>query len=144
MQTCARLAHREIDKIIPYGRIYFMDKTNLSNAQRAWKKMSWMDKRYYGTFDAYLASNDWKKDMTRKGAAKKATEHPLENLPAVLILIAVLWLIYFGITKGISGVTGFFGDKADHKAHCQTHYTVTEATTDFAAEQAYKRCMDDN
>ena len=49
-----------------------MDKKNLSNAQRAWEKKSWMDKLDYGTFDAYLASNDWKKDMARKSATVKA------------------------------------------------------------------------
>jgi len=120
-----------------------MDKTNLSNAQRAWKKKSWMDKMEYGSFDAYLASNDWKKDMARKSATVKAEGEIVQYFLVVGIVFFILWLIITGITKGISGVTGFFGDKADHKAHCQTHYTVTEAQTDFAAKQAYKACMKD-
>jgi hypothetical protein len=119
-----------------------MDKTNLSNAERAWKKKSWMDKLNYGNFEAYLASNDWKKDLARKGATTKAAGELVEYFLTVGAVILVLWLVFTGITKGISGVTGFFGDKADHKANCQTHYTVTEATTEFAAKQAYKRCMD--
>ena len=120
-----------------------MDKTNLSNAQREWKKKSWMDKTNYGTFDAYLASNDWKKDMARKSATVKSAGELAKEFLAGGAAIVILLLIITGITKGISGVTGFFGDKADRKADCQTHYTVNEATTEFAAKQAYKACMRD-
>ena len=57
----------------------------------------------------------------------------------LLVLIFVVAPIF---KSSKDGVTGFFENKSDHKAHCQTHYTVTDAKTDFAAKQAYEKCMD--
>ena len=74
----------------------------------------------------------------------------IKALSSLMILIGMFiigLLVYFFVVapifkSGTEGVTGFFENKADQKAHCQTHYTVTEAKTDFAAKQAYEKCMD--
>ena len=74
----------------------------------------------------------------------------IKALSSLMILIGMFivgLLAYFFVVapifkSGKDGVTGFYDIKADHKSHCQTHYTVTEAKTDFAAKQAYEKCMD--
>jgi hypothetical protein len=71
----------------------------------------------------------------------------LSSLVTLIGMFIVGLLVFIFVISPIfksskDGVTGFFENKADHKAHCQTHYTVTEAKTDFAAKQAYEKCMD--
>ena len=76
----------------------------------------------------------------------------LKALRAIMTLASMVvlgFLVYFFIVAPFfksskEGVTGFFENKADHKAHCQTHETVTNAKTDFAAKQAYEKCINDN
>ena len=53
------------------------------------------------------------------------------------------WLIpiIIIIVLSIKFVPGFFADRADKKAKCRTHHTVTEAKTDFVAKHAFKKCM---
>ena len=119
-----------------------MADKNLELAKIVWEDLSWIDKTEHDSFEDYYKSGAWKEYIAQKNKSRKAGVELTQGLIVTIIVIAVIYFVVTGIEKGASGVSGFFGDKADHKANCQTHYTVTEATTEFAAEQAYKRCMD--
>ena len=72
---------------------------------------------------------------------RETNNNSLEGVGAFFIIFIIGLLIY-GLGKPVyKSLSGFFEDKADHKAYCQTHYTVTKAKTDFAAKQAYEKCM---
>ena len=97
-------------------------------------------------------SDNWRDDPRFKTSVEeraKAEQKERESNETVLgiagfIIIVVIGLLIYGLGKPVyKSLSGFFEDKADHKAYCQTHYTVTKAKTDFAAKQAYEKCMNE-
>jgi len=95
-------------------------------------------------------SENWRDDPRFKTSVEeraKAEQEERESNETFLgiggfIIIVVIGLLIYGLGKPVyKSLSGFFEDKADHKAYCQTHYTVTKAKTDFAAKQAYEKCM---
>ena len=100
----------------------------------------------------YRMSKDWRDNPNLKLSKKEKEESRKEEEQStkqqetvvgfILLCFFVVLFFMFAINPSIKGVSNFFGDRAAHKARCQTHYTVTSAKTDFAAEQAFKKCMD--
>ena len=96
----------------------------------------------------------WRDDprfkLTEKEKAESRKDENKSNntVSAIFGLVGMvvigLLLYNYVVSPIFKSTSGFFDNKADHKAHCQTHYTVTEAKTEFAAKKAYERCMDDN
>jgi len=95
--------------------------------------------------------SDWRDDprfkLTEKEKAESRKDENDSNntFSAIfgLIGIVVVGLLLFNyiVSPIFKSTSGFFDNKADKKARCQTHYTVAEASTEFAAKQAYKKCM---
>ena len=88
-----------------------------------------------------------KNNENKKSLKKNKKIKALSSLMMLIGMFIVALLVYIFVVAPIfksstEGISGFFENKADHKAHCQTHPTVTEAKTDFAAKQAYEKCMD--
>ena len=116
-------------------------KKDIDKAKAEWKRVSWIDQQDYNSFDEYYKSGAWKESIKNRAAAEIGRQQfgkEIFSFIGVIIVIYILWKLAGGI---VGGVGGFFGDKADRKARCQTHYSVTEAKTEFAAKQAYKKCM---
>ena len=92
-------------------------------------------------------TNDWRDDPRFKLSEKEKKESRKQESSQNAILNAlgalfILFLIYtFLIKPTFEGVSGFFDDKAQKKANCQTSYSVRNAKTEFAAKQAFDKCM---
>tara|TARA_B100001057_G_C22061904_1_gene648639 strand:+ start:64 stop:363 length:300 start_codon:yes stop_codon:yes gene_type:complete len=97
-------------------------------------------------------SDDWRNDPRFKLTAKEKAESIKEEndsnktfsaIMGLIFMVVVGLLLYNYVVAPIfKSTSGFIENKADKKARCQTHYTVAEAKTEFAAKQAYKKCMD--
>jgi hypothetical protein len=119
-----------------------MADKDLELAKIAWENLSWIDQADRVSFEEYYKSGAWKMHIAEKNNTRKAGVELTQGLIGLIVVFAIIYFVVTGIEKGASGVSGFFGDKADHKANCQTNYAVTAAKTEFAAKQAYKKCMD--
>ena len=80
---------------------------------------------------------------------KKPSEKPLSDVAdsmerwfGIIIVLLVIISFFWAVKSFFFNTTDYLDKKDSQKAHCQTHYTVTEAKTDFAAKQAYEKCMD--
>ena len=120
--------------------LIFMKK-EIDQAKAEWKKVSWIDKQDYNSFDEYYKSGAWRNAISDRAKAEKGMQQFGKEIFNIVIILGVFYILIKLAGGIIGGVGGFFGDKANKKASCQTHYTVTEATTEFAAKQAYKKCM---
>tara|TARA_B100000767_G_scaffold98732_1_gene94680 strand:+ start:427 stop:786 length:360 start_codon:yes stop_codon:yes gene_type:complete len=115
--------------------------TEIDQAKAEWKKVSWIDQQDYDSFDEYYKSDAWRESIKRHAAAEKGRQEFGKGIFGFLIVIGVIYLLIKLAGGIVGGVGGFFGDKADKKARCQTNYAVSEAKTEFAAKKAYKKCM---
>lgn len=116
-------------------------KKDIDKAKAEWKRVSWIDQQDYSSFDEYYNSGAWKQSIKDRASAEIGRQQfgkEIFGFISLIIVIYILWKLAGGI---VGGVGGFFEDKADKKARCQTHFSVTKAKTEFAAKQAYKKCM---
>ena len=91
-------------------------------------------------------SEEWRKDPRFKMSSSEKEEYRKnkdreEENENMLIGLGIFAVLVFFIFKGINSASDYLGDRSSKKARCQTHYSVSEAKTDFAAKQAYKKCM---
>ena len=75
--------------------------------------------------------------MTKKDNKKEG-----DLILGSILGICFLILIYTFIVKPIfNSSSKYLNDKSDKKANCQTSYSVRSAKTEFAAKQAFDKCM---
>tara|TARA_B100001057_G_C22646455_1_gene870295 strand:+ start:572 stop:823 length:252 start_codon:yes stop_codon:yes gene_type:complete len=79
---------------------------------------------------------------------KKKREEPISNIAdsmeswfGIGLAVLFVFLFFFALKSFFYNASDHLDDKASQKAHCQTHWSVTEAKTEFAAKQAFEKCM---
>lgn len=123
----------ETDK--PYRPSLYSEVEGRQIANQAWKNISWMDKGKYENFEFFYKSRDWEGYASAEDSARTTL-----NFIGVLAIAILAWLfIYFW--KVPSNISTYFDEKSEQKARCQTSDDVRSSKTDFAAKQAFEKCM---
>ena len=80
---------------------------------------------------------------------KKPSEKPLSDVAdsmerwfGIIIVLLVIISFFWAVKSFFFNTTDYLDKKDSQKARCQTHWTVIDATTEFAAKKAYEKCMD--
>jgi len=89
----------------------------------------------------YYISESQKNNENIK-SSKKRTKKPKESLGNIwgaLIILAVIFLIFKGVTSSYKGINSYFKDKSRNETICAER--IEDIKNEFTAKKIYEACM---